>query len=108
MALLVRDNYTTSLSAIWNRFDLFLLYPNKTISLPESLTCWSQVYCIFICLGCQVIFCTMQELEPTPVFPLIVGVSVIALVISMPRFAAISQWISLFLSDNGLIKSMTF
>jgi hypothetical protein len=36
----------------------------------------------------------MQELTPAPVFPLIVGVSVIALVISMPRFAVILQHIS--------------
>jgi hypothetical protein len=50
-----------------------------------------RVYCIFICLGCHVIFVTMQELDPAPVFPLIVGVSVIALMISMPRFAAISE-----------------
>jgi len=33
----------------------------------------------------------MQELTPAPVFPLIVGVSVIALVISMPRLKDLYQ-----------------
>jgi hypothetical protein len=50
----------------------------------------------------------MQELDPAPVFPLIVGVSVIALVISMPRFAAISEGFFLYMSDNGLMVTLSF
>jgi len=71
-------------------------YPNKVSSVLErKYVSETNLNCIFVCLGDHIdFFCMMQELTPAPVFPLIVGVSVVALVISMPRFAAILQRIS--------------